>query len=99
MTAKEFVAEQAKRFGLVPNTSFDGDVDLRVVTIEGRQASASDLIQLAAILQEAEYSIAFMKDNSVHVHAPHRKEHSWSDRGWDCTHGLTIEGCEVFHTP
>jgi hypothetical protein len=50
---------------------------------------------MAAILQEAEYRFTFMKDNSVHVHAPHRKEHSWDDRGWSCVHGLTVAGCEM----
>lgn len=99
MTAKEFLEQQAGRFGFTTHKAFDGDHDLRVAPLPMappfNKAGASDLIQLAVILQEAEYSLTFMKDNSIHVHAPHRKEHSFGDRGWDCTHGLTVQGCEV----
>lgn len=102
MNASEFLEKEAERFGFAMFKSHDGDRDLRVgpslskvAHPHSKDASASDLMQLAAILQEAEYGLTFMKDNSIHVHAPHRKEHSWGDRGWSCTHGLTIEGCEV----
>lgn len=98
MTASEFLAREAKRFGFVSiEDPLDGDRNIRPE--RGPGPSAADLMQLCAILQEAEYTLSFMKDNSVHVHAPHRKEHSWGDRGWDCTHGLTVQGCEAFHGP
>lgn len=100
MNAKEFLKQQAERFTFTLFDTWDKDVDLRPAYEVGTgktTTSAADLIQLAAILQEAEYGLTFMKDNSIHVHAPHRKEHSWGDRGWTCDHGLTVEGCETFH--
>lgn len=90
----EFLEKEAKRFGFVSVKVFDGDRDIRPE--RGPGPSAADLMQLCANLEEAGFSLSFGKDNSVHVHAPHRKEHSWGDRGWDCTYGLTAEGCEVF---
>ena len=93
MTTKEFLEKEAGRFGFNVTKVFDGDYDLRVAVAK---ASASDLIQLVAILEENAFSLTFLRDNSIHVHAPHRKEHSWGDRGWDCTYGLTILGCETF---
>lgn len=102
MTAKEFLAKEALRFGHYPVDAFDGDVDLRPgyeVSTGKVTTSAEDLIQLAHNLQEAGYSLTFMRDTSIHVHAPHRKEHSWDDRGWGCTHGLTVQGCEKFRGP
>lgn len=97
MNAAQWLFQEGKRFGFLAHKSHDGDMDLRVVHITNLQASASDLIQLAANLTEVGYNLTFMKDNSIHVHAPHRKEHSWGNRGWDCEHGLTVQGCEHFH--
>lgn len=93
MTSREFLEAEAKRFKFVATKSWDGDMDIR-----SDGGSASDLMQLLANLQEAEYVLSFGKDNSVHVHAPHRKEHNWGDRGWDCTHGLTSRGCATFRS-
>lgn len=101
MNAKEHLRQQAERLGFTMFDAYDKDVDLRPnyeVGTGKTTTSAADLIQLAAILQEEGYGLTFMKDNSVHVHAPHRKEHSWGDRGWDCDYGLTVEGCETFRT-
>ena len=101
MTTSEYLAEQAKVYNFSVSQSFDGDYDLRPGIFSSDHylpsASAPDLIQLAALLQEGEFSLFFAKDNSIHVHAPHRKEHSWGDRGWDCERGLTIKGCEAVH--
>jgi hypothetical protein len=95
MNASEYLEKEAKRFGFACSVDpLDGDRTLRPE--RGPGPSAADLMQLMANLSEAEYTFWFAKDNSVHVHAPHRKEHSWGDRGWDCTHGLTVEGCETF---
>lgn len=96
MTAKEFMEEQARRFGMLAHPSHDGDFDLRVFEIEGMATSGSDVIQLCSILDEAGYVCSFKKDNSIGVKAPHKSKHGPLDRGWGCTHGLTVMGCEVF---
>lgn len=91
MIASGSLKYQADVFGMRVSKSFDGDYDLRVGA-----ATASDLIQLVATLQEHGFELSFHRDNSVHVHAPHRNDHEWGDRGWNCEMGLTVAGCEAF---
>ncbi len=105
-TAAEFLEQTAARYQFSATKSSDGDYDLRpdaplskVAHPHASSPSVGDLMQLVFYLEKADYELYFQRDNSIHVHAPHRKEHNWGDRGWDCTHGLTIKGCEAFHGP
>jgi hypothetical protein len=99
MNAKKFLEQAAKKHGLwLVSKAIDGDIDLVPNRLE--TPSAKDLISLCAVLVEEGYSLHFMKDEGVvHVHAPHRKEHNWGDRGWGCTHGLEVRQCEVMRGP
>ncbi len=90
MTAEEFVTETGRKHSLVVVTAFDGDLDLFTIPI----TTAQDVLHATNHLQEHGFVTHTCGDLSVHVHAPHRKEHSWGDRGWNCEVGLTVEECE-----
>jgi hypothetical protein len=93
VTAKEFLEQQARAHKLVIRDSFHADFDLRPEAV----MLGADLIQFCALMNEAGYVCNFKKDNTINVHAPHHKRHDWDEsRGWNCTHGLTVDGCEVF---
>jgi len=96
VNAKEFLKKEAKTYRFKVEDAEDGDLDLRP-EIQNRDGnpSAHDLIEMAATLMEVGYSLTFMKGTTIHVHAPHRKEHSWDDRGWDCAHLAPVEECEL----
>lgn len=108
-TALEFLLEQAKSHHFTCAVAYDGDYDLRPDMDNDNPPphlppSAADAIQIQTLLTSEGYKLYPLRDNSIHVHAPHRKVHGWFDRGWDCTYGLTVFGCEAFnnwniHTP
>lgn len=91
MNAKEFLEKMAKSYKLSVRECFHGDFDLRPL-------DASNVIQFCALMDEAGYYCSFKKNNIINIKAPHHKKHErWdASRGWDCVHGLTVQGCEMF---
>ena len=92
MNTREWLKGQAQSYHFSEHESDDKDVDLR----PDDGCNAGDVIQLLALLQGLEFQTFVMRDNSIHVHAPHRKEHAWADRGWECPWGLSVQGCDLF---
>ena len=88
---KQWLKTQAYTYHFMAYDAADTDIDLRPMDV----ASVYDCIQLLALLQDAEFGVYPLKDNSIHVHAPHRKKHSWDTRGWDCPWGTSVKGCEI----
>jgi len=96
MNAKEYLEQQATAHNLMSSESFHGDVDLRPAP----GVSGIELMEFCAKMSEVGYILSFNKDRRITVKAPHYKKHDWDDfKGWRCTHGLTVKGCEVFTAP
>lgn len=94
MDTREWLRDQAHSYRFMAYGAMDGDIDLRPMEV----ASVHDCIQLLALLKDAEFQVYPHRDNSIHVHAPHRHvEHSWDTRGWDCPWGTSVKGCEIAH--
>lgn len=96
MNAKQYLEQQAAAAGFTSSESFHDDVDLRPAP----GLSGIELLEFCAKLSEAGYILSFCKDRRITVKAPHYKKHDWDNhKGWHCTHGLTVKGCEVFTAP
>ncbi len=86
MRAREFVESLADEFGLEVVESEDTDMDIMLP--EGKvPAGLLDKLQRYGFRH-----YLYPEDNptEIHIHAPHRKEKSWYDRGWD----WELEGTE-----
>ena len=88
MRAREFVESLAEKYGLEAVKSWDSDMDIMLP--EGKVPTG-----LLGELKRLGFKCTFHPEDSdnpteVHIHAPHRKEKSWSDRGWD----WELEGTE-----
>jgi len=79
MRARDFVEELAAKFGLEAVESEDTDMDIMLP--EGKVPTG-----LLCELREYGFKYYLYPEDSpteLHVHATHRKEKSWYDRGWD----------------
>lgn len=79
MRAREFVVSLAEEFELQAVESEDTDMDIMLP--EGKVPMG-----LLGRLQKHGFKhYLYPEDNptELHIHAPHRKEKSWYDRGWD----------------
>ena len=79
MRAREFVETLANKYGLEIAESWDKNIDIMLP--EGKTPPG-----LLRDLQQKGFKYSFPEEGEiteVHIHAPHRKEKSWYDRGWD----------------
>ena len=86
MRARQFVEDLATKYGLEAVESWDKDMDIMLP--EGKTPPG-----LLRDLQTHGFKYSFPEEGEVtevHIHAPHRKEKSWYDRGWD----WEVEGTE-----
>ena len=88
-TAEDFLMRTTTKWGFKTRKAFDGDYDLEPFP----NAKAINTIRLLEELTRYEFKFFFPGD-VIHIHAPHRKQHNWFDRGWECPFGLTVYGCE-----
>lgn len=78
MQAREFIEDLAAKYGLEAVKSWDSDMDIMLP--EGKAPPG-----LLRDLQKHGFQYSFPEEGAVtevHIHAPHRKEKSWYDRGW-----------------
>ena len=79
LTYKDLLHNIAAKFGLEAEVVFDGDMD---ILIPGGKIPIGLLKDLRG------YGFKYYPPEDefgeeLHIHAPHRKEKSWFDRGWD----------------
>lgn len=79
MRARELIEDLAAEYGLEAVESEDTDMDIMLP--EGKVPAG-----LLGKLQEFGFRHYLLPEDDpteLHIHAPHRKERSWRDRGWD----------------
>lgn len=100
MTTKEFLEQEASKFGFKIGEGFFGDVELYPTE---RAVTELKLVELWTMLDGLGFEVASGVDRSgrgmkLMIRAPHVKQHFGDKhRGLNCTHGMSIKVCDTLH--
>ena len=94
MTAREFLVQEAPKFGFKIGEGFYGDVEL--YPTEGA-ATGRKLDELWTMLDRFGFEVSVGAGRKLMIRAPHVKRHEWDrNRGLDCILGWSLEECTDF---
>lgn len=95
MTAREFLVQEATKFGFRVGEGFYGDVEL--YPTEGA-ATDQKLHEFWTMLARFGFEVAVGAGRRLMIRAPHVKQHVGDkNRGLNCAHRMSIQVCDTLY--